>query len=100
MSIIIDNIKKVGVQNRNRINKKNENEYIHVYEKILEDGSYAYAFFNLGEKNCELKLNAQGSVLDAWAKKELAEKTYNNLTLYSHATRIFKCKNKIDMAML
>ena len=71
---------------------------LHVYEKLLEDGHYAYAFFNMGEteeKACT-RFSATGSVRDLWAKEELGTLSDLSLTLPPHTVRIIKSEHKAE----
>ena len=77
------------------VNIKEGNRYLHIYEKPLEDGSYAYALFNFGEVAEELTLEKTAPVYDLWAKREATDEEIGALTLYPHTTKIYKSTNKI-----
>ena len=64
---------------------------------MLEDGSYAYAFFNLSEEeiNTESAFAESVSVRDVWAKEDIANSDVISMKLYSHTVKVIKCGGKI-----
>ena len=71
---------------------KEGTRYIDVLEKELEDGTFAYAIFNLGfDENVKMSSNDQ--IRDLWAKENLG-KDLSFLMTY-RSTRMFKSKSKI-----
>ncbi len=79
--------------------KENERA-LDVFEKQLEDGSYAYAFFNLGEIKEDMKfaLDKNACLRDLWAKENIAHTATATIEIYPHATRVIKTDNKIDFS--
>lgn len=77
---------------------REEGAYVDVYEKALEDGSYGYALFNMGEmpRTVSLTLPEQGAFRDVWAKEDLGLHGTLSLTLPRHTVRILKCAKKAD----
>ena len=74
---------------------KEENRYLDILEKQLEDGSYAYAIFNLGEKEESIQITTENSTLcDLWAKEDISSSDKTSLTVYPHTTRILKSTSK------
>lgn len=69
---------------------------IHVYEKLLEDGSYAYAVFNMGTKESDVVFMFEdtGVIRDVWAKEDIA--TADAFAHYAmpHTVRIIKTAHK------
>ncbi len=79
--------------------RKDEGEAaLHIYEKLLEDGSYAYAFFNMGETEETVCASFEGSgaIRDLWAKEDLGFLDAFTLTLPKHTVRIVKCEKKAE----
>ena len=76
---------------------KEDNRYFDVFEKELEDGCFAYAFFNLGQNDERVGL-AQKAVLvrDLWAKEDLS---VSSISVPSHTARIIKSKEKLSLAI-
>jgi len=70
---------------------------LHIYEKELQDGTYAYAFFNFGEKeeSCTSLLDKTSTLRDLWAKENLGTAKEFPLTLPKHTVRIVKSEKKI-----
>ena len=70
--------------------------YFDTFEKALEDGTYAYAFFNLGEVDERVEL-APSEVLvrDLWAKEDLFTKS---ISVMPHTARIIKSNGKLSLA--
>ena len=75
---------------------KEGKRYLDTFEKELEDGTFAYAFFNLGsaDESVELAPN-EVSVRDLWAKEDLCIK---DISVPSHTARIIKCNSKLSLA--
>ena len=69
---------------------------LHAFEKELEDGSFAYALFNLGECEEQIKteLSEISNIRDVWAKENLAFDKELDVTMPAHTVRIFKCDKK------
>ena len=74
---------------------KEDNRYLDILEKQLEDGSYAYAIFNLGDSDERLEMIAENSVVfDLWAKENLSNYSLSQLTVCSHTAKILKSTTK------
>ena len=75
-----------------------EKSMLHIYEKELEDGMYAYALFNFGEmkENITACFKDNSAVRDVWAKESLGEYTNFSVSLPRHTVRIFKCEKKVE----
>ena len=65
---------------------------LHVFKKKLEDGSTAYAIFNLGKTNEEatIHLDAKSLVRDVWAKRDVGTMDVIRQSMPSHTVKIFK----------
>ena len=61
-------------------------------EKELEDGAFAYAFFNLGEisENLTFCLNENCDVRDLWAKEDIKHQGRLTLEIPPHTAKIIK----------
>jgi alpha-galactosidase len=67
-----------------------------VIEKELEDGSYAYAIFNIGEKEAHISLIVGGASLrDLWAKENICHEEKYSFDMMPHTTRLFKSSEKL-----
>ena len=68
-----------------------------IFEKKLEDNTFAYALFNIGENTENITLKAEGEckIRNLWAKKDVSENGILSLTLYPHTATILKSTNKI-----
>ena len=78
------------------LKKINEGKrYLHILEKELEDGQYAYMLLNLGEENEEISIDSSLKIFDVWAKRELGANE-NSFSLYPHTVRILKSAEKIN----
>ena len=77
--------------------KENE-RYLDIFEKDLEDGSYTYAFFNLGEASelVNISLDVNITVRDLWAKEDIVNKGAIDLEMEPHTVRIIKTSHKIS----
>ena len=74
---------------------KEDNRYFDILEKQLEDGTYAYALFNLGEKEENIEINAENSIIrDLWAKEDISSALKTTLTIHPHTAKILKITNK------
>lgn len=75
-----------------------DDSLLDVFEKKLEDGSYAYAIFNMGEKEeTVLSTFAEETMLrDVWAKEDLGSFTSAEFTLAPHTVRILKSSSKLS----
>ena len=67
-----------------------------IYEKLLEDGSYAYAFFNMGEtsENVNTVFSEESNLRDVWAKEDLGVLDTLNFIMPKHTVRIIKSEKK------
>ena len=72
---------------------------LHVFEKQLEDGSYAYAFFNFGETKQQViaKFEAAAELRDVWAKEDMESTQYLHMEMIPHTVRIIKSNQKITL---
>ena len=68
-----------------------------IYEKLLEDGSYSYAYFNLTEDEIEIKsiFGGECEVRDVWAKEDIAKAAELTLSLFPHTVRVIKTTKRI-----
>ena len=68
-------------------------------EKQLEDGNFAYAFFNFGETKQQViaKFEAKAELRDAWAKEDLDPCQYLHLEMMPHTVRIIKSTQKMAL---
>ena len=78
---------------------KEGERYLDVLEKELENGEYAYAFFNLGSVNEQATLKTEKSteVRDLWAKESLYHDGKITLNLAPHTVRILKLTKKLEI---
>ena len=69
-----------------------------VFEKELEDGSYAYALFNMGETKQKVlgRFAGEANLRDVWAKEDLNDARYLDLELMPHTVRIIKSSQKLE----
>lgn len=79
--------------------QKCEGGCVDVFEKLLEDGSYAYAIFNLSEDEASIRGAFPDIciVRDVWAKENIAKGEGITLTLPPHTVRVIKCTKKITV---
>ena len=65
---------------------------LHVFEKKLEDQTYAYAFFQLGdqEEHLHIIFDGIGSLRDVWAKEDIGLSDKIDLSMSPHSVRIIK----------
>ena len=82
------------------LREKNGDVFVDVFEKLLEDGSYAYAIFNLGETTEKIKitLDEKSTLRDLWAKEDLCHTGGLKLELDPHTVRIFKSTDLITVS--
>lgn len=74
---------------------KEDNRYFDILEKQLEDNTYAYALFNLGEKEENIEITAENSIIrDLWAKEDISSDQKTTLTIHPHTAKILKITNK------
>lgn len=68
-----------------------------IIEKELEDGSFAYAIFNLGETQQRVLANfeEESTVRDLWQKQDLPTTAHLVLETEPHSARMLKCSRKI-----
>ena len=80
------------------LSKSEGDSMLHVYERLLEDGRYAYAFFNLGEteEEAHTHFSVAGAARDLWAKEDLGMLSDLLLTLPKHTVRIIKSESKAE----
>lgn len=78
--------------------EEKENSILDVFEKKLEDGSYAYAFFNFGETKQKVlgRFADKATLRDVWAKEDLDSAKYLDLELMPHTVRILKSSQKLE----
>ena len=71
-----------------------------IFEKALEDGTYAYAVFNLGENDEKISftIGDEDTVRDLWAKENIPCQSNLVLEVPSHCTRIIKITSKAIIA--
>ncbi len=74
---------------------------LHVFEKKLEDGKYAYAFFNLGEKAVHTQsfFEGEGAIRDVWEKRDIANANYIFFRMYPHTVRVLKSDTRLYLTM-
>ena len=67
---------------------------LHIWERALEDGTYAYAIFNFtyGEDK-KIEITTAGNVRDLWAKEDIGANAVT-LTSYAHTALILKAESK------
>ena len=76
---------------------KDGERYFDIWEKELDSGDYAYAFFNFGNAHESVKLASQnGAIRDVWAKEDILG-TEIPLEIPPHTVRILKSKNKLEI---
>ena len=65
---------------------------IHIYKKLLSNGDYAIAVFNLGETKEEVNIALEegASVRDVWAKEELGLMEHISVEMHPHTVRVFR----------
>jgi len=74
--------------------------HFHLFEKQLEDGSFGYACFNLGEdaQRVTMEFPTETTLRDLWAKEDLSSAKAYVFELHPHTVRIFKSCVKLDTA--
>ena len=79
-------------------NKENE-RYLDIFEKKLEDSQMAYALFNLGEVSEKVVLLAENgaTVRDLWAKENVSHKGSITLEIPPHTVRILKSSTPLKI---
>ncbi len=75
-----------------------DDSVLDVFEKELEDGSFAYAFFNMGETKQRVlgRFAAEAKLRDVWAKEDLTPAKYLDLVLMPHTVRIIKSDQRLE----
>ena len=70
---------------------------LHVFEKPMSDGSYAYAFFNTGNSMMmlEAELCEEVNIRDVWAKEEIKMNGKFICKTEPHTVKIYKLSSKI-----
>lgn len=77
--------------------QKDGERYFDIWEKELEGGDYAYAFFNFGSVSEKATLRPQdGVICDLWAKEDILGAQIT-LEIPPHTVRILKSKNKLEI---
>ena len=68
---------------------------LHIFEKELEGGDTAYAFFNFGEKEDVGRVYFKGkrNVRDVWAKKDLEPAESVCFAMPAHTVKIIRVSN-------
>ena len=72
---------------------------VHVLKRRLYNGDYAFAIFNLGEteENVKVYLDEMSTVRDVWAKEDLKDsETITLAAMPPHSVRLFRTKIKQD----
>ena len=71
---------------------------IHVFEKPLEGGDYAYAIFNVGERDARIELDFGGecSLRDPWAKEDLAPSSILSHDSMKHTVYVVRASKKAE----
>ena len=78
------------------LNQGDGEKYFHVWEKELENESYAYAFFNLGNTIEKITLNPENGIIrDLWAKENISKGEEITLEIPPHTVRILKAESKL-----
>ena len=74
---------------------------IYVFEKMLEDGTFAYAYFNLGGlvRTVTSRAAESAQIRDLWAKEDLGQQDYLEIKLFPHTVRILKSNRKLTHQM-
>jgi hypothetical protein len=69
---------------------------VHAYEKLLRDGSYAYAIFNLSKKDERVRMTFEGNSLlrNVWKKSDIGVFGEIALPIPSHTVKIIKSEKK------
>ena len=72
-----------------------DRKIVHVYKKLLSDGNYALAVFNLGEEAAltEIFLEEDCMVRDVWLKEDMGIKKILAVKTQPHTVRVFKIIN-------
>jgi hypothetical protein len=66
-----------------------------IFEKRLEDGSYAYAIFNLGEVEECIELTTDASIIrDVWAKEDVSSNGNFSFSVFPHAVKVLRIDSK------
>lgn len=78
----------------------NDGSMLHIYEKPLKDGSFAYAIFNLSQKdeNVKMSFEDESKLRDLWAKEDLEATRELQISLKGHTVRIIKAQKKLNLA--
>ena len=79
------------------IKERDGDRYFDVYEKELEDGSFAYAFFNFGSvaESINIELAPDAQARDLWAKEDIFHNGHIFLNIEPHTVRIVKVSDRI-----
>lgn len=66
-----------------------------IFEKRLEDGSYAYAIFNLGEVEECIELTTDASIIrDVWAKEDVSSNGNFSFSVFPHTVKVLRIDSK------
>lgn len=75
-----------------------DDSILDVFEKELEDGCLAYAFFNMGETKQTVlgRFVKQTKFRDVWAKEDLKPSEFLELEMMPHTVRILKATQRLE----
>ena len=78
---------------------KDSERYFDIFEKKLEDGAYAYAFFNFGNiaELVTIELDKNTKARDLWAKEDIEHNGKLTLNVHPHTVMIIKTLSKINV---
>ena len=78
--------------------RNEEKPELDVIEKVLSDGTYAYAIFNMSDANARVAIEFSDncSVRDLWAKEDLNSCLKLQVEMPEHTVKIFKCGKKVE----
>ena len=77
---------------------KNDGESsLYIFEKKLEDGSTAYAMFNMGEceESFDVEFDGRSSLRDVWSKEDIGVESTLSFSMPKHTVRIIKSSSKL-----
>ena len=72
---------------------------LHIWERLLEDGTYAYAIFNFtyGEEH-KIGVSTKGEIRDIWANENIGVDTLEFVS-YAHTAKILKTETKCEFSL-
>ena len=75
---------------------ENDGSKVHIYERLLRDGSYAYAIFNLNRKGEHVRMTFEGESLlrDVRAKEDMGVFGEILMPIPAHTVKIVKSEKK------